>query len=381
MANNLTIEEFRAKIDSTRVTCLECNFVGHELVAHLLSAHNMSAGQYKKKHAEGRLCSPMVSELLRRLDRKDKTTDDLSLFIPPFVAGATTNETFQAALQRLPLAAPEQLDLVPAVVKDFFFAPDDSKAVVTGMVNRMNVYMEGPTGCGKTELAYQIHNRLKRPLLRANMNGDATVANFIGSMRASPTKGTYYHYGMLPQAMRGGYCLLLDEVDYMPPHIAAVMNSVLESKRTLYLEETNETIVAKDGFMVIASGNTGGKGDSNGMYTGTEILNSAFLDRFPIKLKMGYLPMDEEVSMLIKRFPAFASEVKVLVKGANEIRQAFLQSQISVTLSTRKLIDYFDLLPTMGELESLKLTLLNWLDDNDRQLVMDLLKRCGVKVS
>ena len=187
------------------------------------------------------------------------------------------------------------------------------------------------------------------------MNGDVTASHFVGAMRASPEKGTYYYYGVLPRAMKYGATLLVDEVDYTPPHIAAVMNSVLEGKRVLYLEETGETIHAAEGFTVIATGNTGGKGDADGMYTGTEVLNTAFLDRFPIKMRMDYMHHEHEEELLTTRFPTEkASDIKKMVRAANEVREAFKQGQISLTFSTRKLLDYFELKGYLGEDETPK---------------------------
>ena len=135
-------------------------------------------------------------------------------------------------------------------------------------------------------------------------------------------------------------------------------------------------MVAKDGFILICTANTGGKGDSQGVYTGTEILNTAFLDRFGIKMKLEYLPQEEERRMLASRFPAEnAKEIETMVRLATEIRSAFERGILAVTLSTRRLIEYFELKTVLGDGEAMRLCLLNWVDKDDEQLVRDVVSR------
>jgi len=384
-----SVDEFRSLIRQTEIACLmpKCGYRGHSLVAHLKERHQMSPGQYQKKfprsdYPDVTLVSRVVTELLRRMDRSVKRTTDLSQFTALFDVGRTPLELFMEVGSKLPdvndayiqYATPADLD------RYFEFPVEQTAAILTGMILHKNTYISGPTGCGKTELSIQIHKQLKRPFIRINMKGDATVANFIGAMRADPKKGTYFKPGALPIAMKAGYTLIVDEVDYTPPQIAATLNPVLEGSRNLFLEDTGETIHAAEGFCVIATGNTAGKSDPTGVYTGTEVLNSAFLDRFGIKLSMDYLEPEVETAMLMRRFPnEKRDEVKILCLAAKEIRESFKQGALTLTLSTRKLIDYLELKPTMGHIQSIQAVLLNWLDEDDRELVNGLLERCGVE--
>ena len=385
-----SVNDFRALIRDTEIRCLmqNCSFQGHSLVAHLRDKHQMSPGQYQKKfprkeHPEVTLVSRVVTEALRRMERSVKRTTDLGNFTTLFDVGVSPSELFVDVEGKLPAIDENYRQYAsPARVDEFFeFPADQTRAILTGMIMRKNTYISGPTGCGKTELAIQIHKQLKdRPFMRINMKGDATVANFIGAMRADKKRGTYFKYGALPIAMKAGYTLIVDEVDYTPPQIAATLNPVLEGSRNLYLEDNGETIHAADGFCVIATGNTAGKSDPTGVYTGTEVLNTAFLDRFGIKLTLDYLDSEIEIAMLMRRFPfEKRSEVVTLCKVAKEIREAFKQGSLSITLSTRKLIDYLELRPTMGHLESLRAVLINWLDEDDKELVLGLIERCGME--
>lgn len=385
-----TVDEFRSLIRDTEIRCLmpKCGYRGHSLVGHLREIHQMSPGQYQKRfprsdHPDVTLVSRVVTEVLRRMDRSAKKSTDLSGFTRLFDTSAAPAELFIEVAKKLPAVDDAYLQYAtPAKLDKFFeFLKTPTSAILTGMVMAKNTYISGPTGCGKTELAIQIHKQLKRPFIRINMKGDATVANFIGAMRAEPKKGTYFKFGALPIAMKAGFTLIVDEVDYTPPQIAATLNPVLEGSRNLFLEDTGETIHAREGFCVIATGNTSGKSDPTGVYTGTEVLNTAFLDRFGVKLTMDYLIPDVESAMLMRRFPQEAGEdVELLCRAAKEVREAFKQGNLSLTFSTRKLVDYFELKPTMGHSDSLRVVMLNWLDEDDLELVVQLFERCGVDI-
>lgn len=384
----ISVDAFRDRVRATESSCKLCSYRGHSIAKHLREAHRVSTGQYQKQfpketHPNVRICSPIVAELLRRLDRKEKVSGaTLETFLPPFVASDDIDNTFLKVSAHLPQhqVGTTSSALIPEKDDDFKFDEVATKATLAGLSLGKNIYLSGPTGCGKTELILQTFARLKRPIHRANMHGDMTVAKFIGSKQAN-AQGTYFKYGLLPTALKEGSVILLDEVDYTPPHIAAVMNAVLERGHTMYLEDTDETITAKPGFMIIASGNTGGKGDANGVYSGTEILNTAFLDRFAVKITLDYLSLEDEVAMLTKRFPSEqAAEIRLMSRCAQEVRTAFKQGNLSVTLSTRKLRDLFELKPILGREEALKAVLMGWLDGDDTTIVREIFKRLNVKV-
>lgn len=263
---------------------------------------------------------------------------------------------------------------------DFFISPDISRPIRIGITQGLNIMLHGPTGCGKTETVAQIAHRLSHPFIRINMRGDVTSSTFLGRLKID--LGDKFLYGALPRAMQSGSILLIDEIDYTPPHIAAVLNPVLERHGKLFIPETGETIDPAPGFSVIATANSGGKGDATGIYTGVEVLNTAFLDRFAINLKMDYLPDVIERGMLEKRFPKILpSQIADAVALATEIRAAFKNSQLTTTLSTRKLIDLFTLVSQGFTIEkALDLVLLNWLDDDDLNLVKTFVDRIGFSV-
>ena len=384
----VTLEEFRTLVSETRVECLECGWKGHSIQGHLRTEHDFSIKDYREKHPRGRAASKLVAEIIRHMPREAQRTSELAEFAEEFAFAINREAEAGPQLEELGKkvygACPDELaGLIEEVDPHFRFLGDDLEVLAWAVEKGKHVYDSGPTGCGKTAKYVQLAANMRQPIRRVNMNGDATYGNFVGSKEAK-NKETTFRHGFLPLAMLGdgkrGYPVIIDEIDYTPPPIAAVLNPVMDAG-VLYLPDTGEEIKALPGFQIFATANTGGRGDRHGNYTGTEILNAAFLDRFGVKLESNYLPKDSEVEMLSARYPGTkVSEVTAMVEGAGEVREAFVRGEINVTFSTRKLMDFFEMGAALGPERAIKLALLNWTDEDDRQTVIELLKRKNVPI-
>lgn len=375
MPTGISIDEFRARVEDTKVKCRLCGFKAFALSSHLKEVHNLSVGQYKNQFKDdASVASPVVVALMRRMDRSPKPSNDLEAYLPSFEGAAGKGGALVESLKgKVPDVDIRDDTLVPPRIEHFFFDEDATRKIMAGLVLGQHVAIVGPTGCGKTELVKQIHHILNRPLARVNMNGDVTAGNFYGETQASPSKGTWFQEGFLPIAMKSGHSLLLDEMDYCPPHISALLNPVLDDSSTLDIKETAEYVKAASGFRVFATMNTAGKGDETGVYSGTEIMNTALLDRFGVVIRLGYPPETEEKAFLATMFPsASQEEIDKLVKFANEVRGSFLKGSISVTMSTRKLTRYLSQRAFLDQKEALSACLLDWLNDVDRTALLSI---------
>lgn len=385
---SVSLDEFRELLAKTQVECLECGWKGHSLQGHLRTEHGFSIKDYREKHPRGRAASKLVAEIIRHMPREAQRTSELAEFAEEFTfaidKGAEAGPQLIKLGEEVFGACPDELKgLVEVVDPHFRFLGDDLEVLAYAIQKGKHVYDSGPTGCGKTAKYVQLFANMEQPIRRVNMNGDVTYGTFIGSKEAK-NRETSFHYGWLPQAMKGdgtrGYPVIIDEIDYTPPPIAAVLNPVMDAG-VLYLPDTGEEIRMLPGFQIFATANTGGRGDRHGNYTGTEILNAAFLDRFGVKLESSYLPAAIETEMLSGRYPkAKASDVLAMVGGANEVREAFVRGEINVTLSTRKLMDFFEMSETLGPERAIQLALLNWTDEDDGQTVKELLMRKNVPI-
>lgn len=375
-------QQFIDRVRSTQVTCEICGHKDYALSEHIITAHDMDPVSYREKFEKARIASPIVAELLSQMHRgtQSGTLDTFLINFDPFFT--EIDAQLGKVGQESGLSYASEFDyLIPEA--DPFYAFDHEAIIVatTGFKRRANVYAGGPTGCGKSELFLQMYNRMGLPALRVNMNGEVTPSDFIGSKDMKDDGSTYFKYGALPYCMKHGIALILDEIDFTPPHIASVLFPVLESKhRTLVIPGTNERIPAKDGFVVYATGNTGGKGDLDGVYTGTEVQNTAFLDRFAFKINMNYLELDKEVTMLMQRFPGFKKKsVACLVKFATDIREGFLRHELTMPLSTRRLVGFFEEVSTMGTQLAFKCMIMNWFDTSDQSLVEQIADRNDIQ--
>ena len=142
-------------------------------------------------------------------------------------------------------------------------------------------------------------------------------------------------------AMRAGMTLLLDEIDAGAANTMLCLQPILEGK-PYYFKLTNEMIVPAEGFNVIATANTKGKGSDDGRYIGTNVLNEAFLERFAVTFEQEYPNAKTEVK-IIKNLMEFYSCVdeefaETLVKWAEAIRKTFDDGGVDETITTRRMI-------------------------------------------
>lgn len=201
------------------------------------------------------------------------------------------------------------------------------------------VYVSGMSGNGKSATIIEICAKRKIPVIRVNINNMTDEEQLIGS-KTLKNGNIEIVEGPVLTAMRNGYVLLLEELDFSSPAILS-LQGILEGK-PYYFKLNNEMIYPHTNFNIIATGNTKGKGSEDGRYIGTNILNEAFLERFGVTLEQEYPSNAIEykiVSNTMKSFDCF-DEVfaKVIVKWAEAIRITFNAGGVDETMSTRRII-------------------------------------------
>ena len=98
---------------------------------------------------------------------------------------------------------------------------------------------------------------------------------------------TVWHNGPVIEALQRGAVLLLDEIDLASSKILC-LQSVLEGKG-IFLKKIGKFVQPAEGFTVVATANTKGKGSDDGRFIGTNVLNEAFLERFPyLRARVSY---------------------------------------------------------------------------------------------
>ena len=172
----------------------------------------------------------------------------------------------------------------PNILKDMVKTKTYKKVerLLYGVKKPLNIFIDGDTGLGKSTAVIHIHYRQNREVIRLNLSFATDVDDLIGGFRLIDGD-TVWQDGPAVIAMERGSCLLLDELDAANPKILFELQSILEGNG-VYLKKDNRMVYPTDGFHVVATGNTKGTGDMTGDFSGTNILNKAFLDRFPASI-------------------------------------------------------------------------------------------------
>ena len=308
------------------IYCCEC---GHDaedgIVNHILREHQMSVQDYLSLYPS----APVISEeLIRNLP--------FELLRPKEHDIQTERKRAVHKIGEWELEGfAEPTHLTPRKDGSYKFPPE-TELLLNGIRHGDKCLLVGPTGCGKSQMVIQLAAQTNTPLIRFNLHGETSVSNFLGHWIVQGKEMEFLE-GVLPTAMRNGSWLLLDELDACTPQVSFLLHSVLEEKGCLVMaDKDGEVVEPHPEFRIIATANTIGKGEDSGLYTGTQILNEAFLDRFGTVIRMDYLPFNEEVKVLLEKVPNLKPVIAAgLTTIASEIRKAFNEETVYCTFSTR----------------------------------------------
>jgi len=202
------------------------------------------------------------------------------------------------------------------------------------------VFVTGLSGNGKTTMVEQVCAKLKRECYRVNITKQTDEDDLLGGFRLI-NGNTVWQDGPVVSAMKNGGVLLLDEVD-LASHNIMCLQPVLEGKG-VFLKKIGQWVVPAEGFQIFATANTKGKGSDDGRFIGTNVLNEAFLDRFPTTLEQAYASRGVEKKILVKAMKSLGEEdsdfADHLVKWAEIIRKSFYEGAVDEIVSTRRLVD------------------------------------------
>ena len=235
------------------------------------------------------------------------------------------------------------------------------------------MFITGLSGNGKTLMVQETCARLKREYVRANITIETDEDDLIGGFRLLNGE-TVWHDGPVITAMKRGAVLLLDEIDLASNKIMC-LQPILEGS-SIYIKKIGKWVHPKQGFTVIATANTKGQGSDDGRFIGTNVLNEAFLERFPITLEQSYPTVKMEEKILTNEFAKsdkVESElVTNLVRWADVIRKTFMEGGCDEIISTRRLVhivnayNIFD-----NKMKAIELTV-NRFDDETKESFLDL---------
>ena len=244
------------------------------------------------------------------------------------------------------------------------------------------VFITGLSGNGKTMMIEQVHADLKKELFRVNITIETDEDDLIGHYALIDGK-TVWQDGPVVMAMERGATLLLDEVDLASNKIMC-LQPVLEGN-PLLIKKEGRIVRPKAGFSVMATANTKGKGSEDGRFIGTNILNEAFLERFPITVEQEYPSIGVErkiINKLMFSLGCLDEEFSgKLVDWADLIRKTFYDGGCDEIIATRRLVHIVHAFSIFKDRMKAIAMCVARFDDQTKETFMDLYSKLDEKVS
>ena len=235
-------------------------------------------------------------------------------------------------------------------------------------------FITGLSGNGKTFSVEQACAQLGRELIRVNITIETDEDDLIGGFRLVDG-ATVWHNGPVVEALQRGAILLLDEIDLASNKILC-LQSILEGKG-VFLKKIGKVVQPAAGFNVIATANTKGKGSDDGRFIGTNVLNEAFLERFPVTFEQEY-PTAAIETKILNKLCADENFCKRLADWADIIRKTFYDGGIEEIISTRRLVHIIKAYNIFGDKAKAIQVCVNRFDDETKQAFLELYDKVDV---
>ena len=283
-------------------------------------------------------------------------------------------EEIERTFQAPAVVPPVEQNLIPA--KDDTFVKFGNFGDIKKIIQSRLFYptfITGLSGNGKTFSVEQACAQLGRELIRVNITIETDEDDLIGGFRLVDG-ATVWHNGPVVEALQRGAVLLLDEIDLASNKILC-LQSILEGKG-VFLKKIGKFITPADGFQIFATANTKGKGSDDGRFIGTNVLNEAFLERFPVTFEQEYPTTANEYKILYKVGAdlgvADLDFFKRLCDWADIIRKTFYDGGIEEIISTRRLVHIIRAYAIFQDKAKAIQVCVNRFDDETKQSFLEL---------
>ena len=280
--------------------------------------------------------------ILTKNNRVKIGTYDLAGLIEPLRAEVATST---AVVNTIPAQAAQMQSIVNeeknfAQVDDTFIAWGAYHDIVKIVKSNMfyPTYISGLSGNGKTFMVEQACAKIGKEFIRVQINPETDEDDLLGGFRLINGE-TVFAKGPVLKAMENGAILLLDEIDRATNKIMC-LQGILEGKPVL-VKKTGEIVKPAEGFNVIATANTKGKGSEDGRFTAASIIDEAFLERFTISVDQRFPSLSVEKKIVIKHMEKYGTAdedfADKLVTWADIIRKTYYDDGVDEVISTRRL--------------------------------------------
>lgn len=274
---------------------------------------------------------------------------------------------------------------VPDIDPTYQFDRDTTLAILAGFAHNRRVMIQGYHGTGKSTHIEQVAARLNWPCVRINLDSHVSRVDLIGKDTIVLKEGkqiTEWKEGLLPWSIQHPVALVFDEYDAGRPDVMFVIQRVLESEGRLTLLDQNMIIRPHPAFRLFATTNTVGLGDTTGLYHGTQAINQGQMDRWNIVTTLNYLPHDDEVNIMLAKFPALKTAegkemVNQMVRLADMTREGFINGDLSTLMSPRTVLSWIENEKIFNDRDfAFQLSFLNKCDETERPIIAEYYQRC-----
>jgi MoxR-like ATPase len=299
----------------------------------------------------------------------------------PIAAKAEPVEAVALAAAVVPLRQKKLLTEVDNLVpqKDETYVPFGFYRDLESIIKHESFYpifITGLSGNGKTTMVEQICAKLKRECIRVNISIETDEDDLVGGSTLIDGNVTFRE-GPVITAMRRGAILLLDEIDRGSNKLMCIQG-ILEGK-AYFNKKNGEVITPAKGFNIIATANTKGRGNEDGKYIAAQILDEAFLERFPITVEQEYPSAVTERKIIINNMEHFKcldeEFADKLVSWAEIIRKTYVEGAIDEIISTRRLVHIVKAYGVFNDQEKAINLCINRFDSDTKNAFMDLYKK------
>ena len=290
---------------------------------------------------------------------------------------AEGREILEKALSGPAVVPSVEQNLIPEIDNNFvrFGNFTDVRKIISSKLF-YPMFITGLSGNGKTFSVEQACAQANRELIRVNISIETDEDDLIGGFRLVDGN-TVWHNGPVVEALQRGAVLLLDEIDLASNKILC-LQSILEGKG-VFLKKIGKYIKPSQGFTVVATANTKGKGSDDGRFVGTNVLNEAFLERFPVTFEQAYPSPSIEQKMLdlLSEDKEFN---KRLVDWADIIRKTFYDGGVDEVISTRRLAHIVKAYAIFGNRAKAITTCISRFDEETKQAFQELYDKVDADV-
>ena len=276
---------------------------------------------------------------------------------------------------------------VQSVMNDEIFIPSvdkyfvqwghfsDVKAIIASN-SFYPTYVTGLSGNGKTMMIEQACAKANKHYIRVQITPETDEDDLIGGFRLVNGE-TVFAEGTVIKAMKQGALLLIDELDRGSNKIMC-LQGVLEGKPVL-IKKTGEIVTPAEGFNVMATANTKGKGSEDGRFIAANIIDEAFLERFTITMEQPYPSTGTEKRIIVKHMEKFnkkdAEFAELLTVWSETIRKTFEDGGVDDLVSTRRLCHIVQTYSIFGDRNKAIELCVNRFDQDTKEAFIDLYQK------